>query len=172
MSSQRRSILRGFVPSCEIFKMINWAGSAAGLVPELVAALERAVGAYEAATGPAPVTVTSGHRTLWRQAELMASLTPAQLDALYGRHGEPEYLPPLKALWAAGVPPHPTAVYAILAKRRAGYISSHLYGAAVDLAVEGLVDAARLSRLLEAEGFTVLDERDAGLPCLHATFRA
>ena len=42
--------------------MINWAGSAAGL---------------------------------------MAALTPAQLDALYGRHGEPSYLPPLKALWLA-----------------------------------------------------------------------
>lgn len=153
--------------------MINWAGSAAGLNPELLAALERAVGAYEAATGPATVTVTNGRRTLRRQAELMAAMTPAQLDALYARHGEPEYLPPLKALRAAaGGPPDPAAVYAVLAKRREGYISSHLYGAAVDLAVEGLADAARLTRLLEAEGFTVLDERDAGIPCLHAAFRA
>lgn len=158
---------------CEKTKMINWAGSAAGLVPELVAALERAVGAYEVATGLATVTVTSGRRTLRRQAELMAAMPPAQLDALYGRHGEPSYLPPLKELWrTAGGSPDPAAVYDILATRRDGYISSHLYGAAVDLAVEGLADAACLTRLLEAEGFTVLDERDAGIPCLHATFRA
>lgn len=81
--------------------MVNWACSATGLAPELVAALERAATAYDATAGPAAVTVTSGRRTLRRQAELMAALTPAQLDALYGRHGEPSYLPPLKALWLA-----------------------------------------------------------------------
>ena len=151
--------------------MLDWACSTLGLAPELVAALERAAAAY-AAAGHGAVTVTSGRRTLRRQAELMAAMTPAQLDTLYGRHGEPEYLPPLKALWAAiGGPPDPAAVYDVLAGRREGYISSHLYGAAVDLAVEGLANAACLTRLLEAEGFTVLDERDAGIPCLHATFR-
>ena len=62
-------------------------------------------------------------------------------------------------------------VYDILRHRQEGYISAHLFGAAVDLATAGIADLDGLKKVLADHGFSTLDERDAGLACLHCRFR-
>jgi hypothetical protein len=65
----------------------------------------------------------------------------------------------------------PTAdeVYHILRTRESGYISSHLYGGAIDIASRSVQDMATLRAQLARHNFRTLDERSHGIACLHAT---
>lgn len=150
--------------------LLIWDCASCHLHVALLTALERAARAYHARTD-LPVRVTSGWRSLQQQAELMSRMSRRQLLQLYGRNGMPDYLNTILARLDRQPPPAPSELYDILCKRQEGYVSAHLCGAAVDLASEA-ADTTALRTLLEREGFAVLDERDAGIPCLHARLTA
>ena len=150
--------------------MTTWECAKYGLDPQLMAALEAAADAYRAATGGG-LRVTSGRRTLRKQAELMAAMTDQQLSALYAAHGLPDYITAILTERGRRTLTEDD-VCGILRNRKEGYISAHLFGAAVDLATDGVADLDGLKRILGEHGFSTLDERDAGLPCLHCRFLA
>ena len=119
------------------------------------------------------LVVTSARRTLRHTAELMAKFTPAQLEALYCRNGYPSYIREMvSAIQAKGRSLTEEEAYAILAHRTEGYVSAHLYGAALDIRSTGLQDSALLRSLLETAGFRTLDETECGINCIHATYKA
>ena len=149
---------------------IDWRCSPEGLDGGLLAALARVADEYGAETGR-PVVITSGARTLQRQAELMAQFSQAQLEGMYCRHGYPGYIRQIVNARDAGDGTlGAEGTYEILRNRDGGFISSHLCGAAVDISPSG-ADVGLLKRLLEQNGFTCLDERSLGVNCIHATFR-
>jgi hypothetical protein len=149
---------------------IVWDCSRQGLPHALLQDLCRAVDAYAAETGDNAVTITSGHRTLRRQAELMAAFSQDQLMGLYGRHGTPSYVTAIAEFRNTnGRAPTADEVYRILRHRRDGYISSHLYGGAVDIASRSVQNMAALRAQLAQHNFRTLDERSQGIACLHAT---
>lgn len=140
-----------------------------GLAPVALEAASRAAAEYTRLT-TARVTVTSAARTLYHTAELMAAFTLAQLEGMYCRHGYPQYIAAMRdAMAAAGRPLTPAETYAILRDRTEGYISSHLYGAALDFATDALTKPALLASLLHSVGFKTLDENSLGIHCLHAS---
>lgn len=147
-----------------------WQCPREGLAPRLMCDLDRAVEAYAEATGDEAIVITSGRRTLRRQAELMAVFSQEQLVALYGRHGMPCYVQSIGEFREReGRDPTADEVYDILRTRESGYISDHLYGGAVDIASSSVQDIAALRTCLQEHGFRVLDERDQGIACLHAS---
>jgi len=147
-----------------------WNCSAEGLDPELATALRAAAAAWVSESGE-PLVINSGARTLRRQAELMADMTQQQLEGMYCRQGYPSYISAiLRARRQNRGSLDADGTYAILCERASGYISSHLCGAAVDISPTGC-DVGRLRALLDAHGFTTLDERNLGVNCLHATYR-
>jgi len=148
------------------FGMIVWECSAHDLKTELIEQLEKVAAAYAAATGE-PLRVLSGRRTLQRQAELMAGMNDTQLLGLYARQGTPDYITCILKLRAGGLAPTAAQLLDILRQRKEGFVSSHLFGAAVDLAPD-CADLGLLKSLLRGHGFGILDERDQGLNCLHA----
>ncbi|OGV62355.1 MAG: hypothetical protein A3K19_15900 [Lentisphaerae bacterium RIFOXYB12_FULL_65_16] len=151
---------------------ILWECNRSALLPALVADLERAAAEY-AGRSEEPVRVISGARTLRRQAELMAPMTPEQLEALYCRNGYPQYIRDLVAIRGHDGAVTASQAYEVLIQRTEGYVSAHLSGAAVDLAVpQDDAHVAFLKELLARHGFNVLDERSAGIPCIHATHTA
>ena len=82
---------------------------------------------------------------------------------MYCRNGYPDYIRTIKSsMEQLHRRLTPEETYEILKKRQEGYISTHLFGGAVDIAAEGLKDKPLLIRLLQAEGFTTLDETDLG----------
>ncbi len=114
--------------------------------------------------------VTSARRTLKHTAFLMSAFTVEQLEGMYCRNGYPDYIRTMKsAMERLKRKLTPEETYDILKNRQEGFISSHLFGGAVDIAVEGLSDKSLLTRLLHAEGFTTLDETDLGILCIHAS---
>ncbi|OQC15654.1 MAG: hypothetical protein BWX73_01228 [Lentisphaerae bacterium ADurb.Bin082] len=142
----------------------------AALRPEVLAALTAAATAYQRQTGQA-ITVTSAGRTLRHCAELMAAFNREQLEAMYCRRGYPDYIRQLvAAAEAKQAPLSADEAYDILRQRREGYISYHLFGAAVDIATKDLHDAKRLTEILTSCGFAVSDETHLGIPCLHASY--
>jgi hypothetical protein len=139
------------------------------LQPALLADLRRAAREYVRSCRE-PLRVVSGARTLRRQAELMAAMTPDQLEALYCRNGYPQYIRDLIAIHGRCGAVTPDQAHDVLSNRTEGYVSAHLSGAAVDLGVpRSDAHAALLRSILERHGFSVLDERSAGIPCIHAT---
>lgn len=147
-----------------------WECSREGLAAELLRDLEDAVAAYAAESGDPSVTITSGRRTLRRQAELMAAFSQEQLVGLYGRHGMPDYIQSIGDFREReGRDPTADEVNEILRNRQAGYISDHLYGAAVDIASSSVEDVELLRRHLHAHGFRTIDERVHGIACIHAS---
>jgi hypothetical protein len=149
---------------------INWDCSRKGLPRPLLRDLCHAVDAYVSETGDEAVTVTSGHRTLRRQAELMAAFSQDQLMGLYGRHGTPCYVAAIGEFRKEkGHAPNADEVYRILRDRESGYISSHLYGGAIDIATRTVQNIDALRAQLKQHGFRTLDERSQGIACLHAT---
>jgi hypothetical protein len=89
---------------------------------------------------------------------------------MYCRNGYPSYVRDLVAARQKAGALTEDDAYRILRTRTEGYISSHLYGAAVDISSVG-VDVALLKRLLQEQGFRTLDERNLGIQCIHATYR-
>lgn len=147
-----------------------WECPQAGLAAAVVRDLEDAVAAYAGESGDESVTVTSGRRTLRRQAELMADFSQEQLVALYGRNGMPVYIQSIGDFREReGRDPTADEVYEILRQRESGYISDHLYGAAVDIATSSVEDVELLRQHLHASGFRTLDERAQGIACIHAS---
>ncbi len=125
--------------------------------------------AYSRRTGQR-LEVTSAHRTLRHTAALMADFTQEQLEGMYCRNGYPSYIRQLvQARATAGRMLTAEETYRILRERTEGYISSHLYGAALDVATDGLADRPLLIRLLEQHRFRTLDETSLGVRCVHAT---
>lgn len=123
-------------------------------------------------TGQKP-TITSARRTLRRCAELMSGFTVAQLEGMYCRNGYPSYIRSIAdAVAKLDRNLTPDEVYNILCNRTEGYISAHLYGAAIDIASDGLVDAPLLQRLMSENGFRVLNEVDLGIHCIHGTYKS
>jgi hypothetical protein len=168
MASRRGSALSGASDGGALL----WDCPQRGLAPTLVRALEAAA-AELCAAGHPPLRVASGRRTLRRQAELMAAMTPAQLRGLYARNGTPDYVERLLAFPARhGRAPSAADAYAILRTRREGFISAHLCGAAVDLEPPAAPAAEAVRACLERHGFELLDERSVGIACLHARLRA
>ena len=153
------------IPLLRPWPALCWHGFRDGLHPVLVTAVEQAAADYFQRFRTR-LHATSGRRTLRHQARLMADMTADQLTGLYARRGIPDYIARILVLHEAGAPVTQRQVYAILAGRREGYISAHLYGGAVDLDAEN-VRAEPLRTLLEARGLSVLDEQSAGIPCLH-----
>jgi hypothetical protein len=148
-----------------------WNCSCDGLHDALLKALQEVAAEYAVETGQ-PIVVNSGARTLRRQAELMAEMTQGQLEGMYCRRGYPSYVSSIIAARRRNrAAVDAEAVYRILRQRGEGYISSHLFGAAVDVSPSG-ADVSLLRTLLEGHGFTTLDERDLGVNCLHATYNA
>ncbi len=150
--------------------ILVWNCSRDGLAPVLLRDLDAAMADYAEATGDEAVVVTSGRRTLRRQAELMADFSQDQLVGLYGRHGMPCYVQSIGEFrQREGRDPNADEVYEILRTRESGYISDHLYGGAVDIASSSVQNIAALRTCLQEHGFRVLDERDQGIACLHAS---
>jgi hypothetical protein len=148
---------------------IVWRASMDGLHPRLLRALSRVAQQYRDRAG-SPIVVTSGRRSLRRQAQLMADMSREQLEGMYCRNGYPSYVRDLVAARQKAGALTEDDAYRILRTRTEGYISSHLYGAAVDISSVG-VDVALLKRLLQEQGFRTLDERNLGIQCIHATYR-
>jgi len=114
--------------------------------------------------------VTSARRTLKHTALLMSAFTIEQLEGMYCRNGYPDYIRTMKsAMEHLQRKLTPEETYDILKNRQEGFISSHLFGGAIDIAVEGLADKNLLTHLLHAEGFSTLDETDLGVLCIHAS---
>jgi hypothetical protein len=152
---------------------IVWDCSRQGLSRDLLIDLNRAMDAYAEETGDDRVTITSGRRTLRHQAKLMANFTQDQLMGMYGRHGTPSYVQAIGEFrQGKGRSPDADEVYEILRTRESGYISSHLYGGAIDIASRSVQDIPALRAQLAKHGFRTLDERDQGIACLHATHLA
>lgn len=150
--------------------VLVWDCPREGLAPQLLHDLGQAVKAYAAETGDETVVVTSGRRTLRRQAELMAAFSQEQLLALYGRQGTPCYVQSIGELrQREGRDPTADEVYEILRTRPDGYISDHLYGGAVDIAANSVQDIDALRACLRQQGFRTLDERDQGIACIHVS---
>jgi len=147
-----------------------WKCSAEGLHEGLLTALRDVAAEYAAETGQ-PLVINSGARTLRRQAELMSAMSRGQIEGMYCRQGYPSYV---QRILNARQLNHGTldaeTTYTILRNRDDGFISSHLFGAAVDVSPTGS-NVALLRKLLTRHGFTTLDERQLGINCLHATYR-
>jgi hypothetical protein len=154
-------------PAEDALPSLVWECSTDGLIPALRDAVEAAVAAY-AVAGTGCVRVTSAMRSLRAQARLMAGMTPEQWQRLYAANGMPDYIAALLEHSRRHGPPDPDQVYRILCARREGYISAHLFGAALDIAAVGL-DVTALQAVLRDRGLRVLDETDAGIPCLHVS---
>jgi len=148
--------------------MIDWQCDSAGLKPEMVAALERVASEYFRQCAK-PLRITSGRRSLRRQAELMSGMNREQLVSLYGAKGIPDYIQALCQILDRGDKLTPDNAYDVLTHRQEGYISRHLFGAAVDLDPAEM-KSILLRHLLEEHGFTTLDEREFGLACVHAAW--
>jgi len=146
---------------------IEWNGCRAGVDPALVQAVERAARVWSAEIGR-PVEVASGVRTLRRQAELMAAMSDAQLHGLYSAGGVPDYVRRICELRSPDGTISAARVYDVLRQRHGGYVSRHLFGAAVDLAVPQIAVPELVDALLQ-QGLAVLDERDRGIHCLHVS---
>ena len=149
---------------------IVWECRQDGLAGMLLRDLDRAVDAYVNESGDETVTITSGRRSLRHQARLMAAFSQEQLMGMYGRNGTPGYIEAIGNL-RQEKQRDPTAdeVYGILRTRDSGFISSHLYGGAVDIASSTVQDIPALRAQLAACGFRTLDERSLGINCIHAT---
>ncbi len=140
-----------------------------GLEPIVLEAFTHVAQEYLRRTGTRLV-VTSAKRTLRHTAFLMAGFTIEQLEGMYCRNGYPDYIRSIMTLMEQlhrRLTQEET--YEILKNRQEGFISSHLFGGAVDIAAEGLKDKLLLTHLLQAEGFTTLDETDLGVFCIHAS---
>ncbi|MGN0867295.1 MAG: hypothetical protein ACI4SG_06435 [Oligosphaeraceae bacterium] len=136
------------------------------LDPVLRRKLEAAYQSYaRACPGEPPWRITSGRRTLRQQGEEMAAMTPEQLRQLYGRNGVPSYVEEL----IQAMPLTPEKAYRILARRKEGYISRHLFGAAVDVAADSVRQGEAMRQVLQDQGLVLLDERTQGIPCLHVS---
>ena len=143
----------------------------AGLAPIVRTSLDIAAAEYAVVTGER-ITVTSARRTLRHTASLMAGFSQEQLEGMYCRNGYPSYIRQIVQERASkGRMLTTDETYRILANRSEGYISSHLSGAAVDIATNGLKDKQLLREILERHDFTTLDETSLGIPCLHATHK-
>ena len=117
--------------------------------------------------------ISSARRSLRHCARLMCAFDKGQLEAMYCRNGYPSYISEMvDAMEAKGRLLTEEEAYQILRNRSEGYVSAHLYGAAIDIASDGLADKALLKELLEEAGFRVLDETDMGVRCIHATYRS
>ena len=143
----------------------------AGLAPQVVADFSTAAERYTSETGQRLI-VTSARRSLRHCASLMAAMSIEQLEGMYCRNGYPDYIRSMKdAMLNLGRKLTPDEAYEILRNRGEGYISAHLFGAALDVASEGLKDGALLERLLESCNFTVLNETSLGVNCIHASHK-
>lgn len=140
-----------------------------GLSPQVLADFCAVAEEYTEATGQRLV-VTSARRTLRHSASLMAAMSIGQLEGMYCRNGYPDYIQSMKDEMARlGRNLTADEAYEILKNRREGFISSHLFGAALDVASEGLKDASLLEALLAKHGFNVLNETSLGVKCIHAS---
>lgn len=153
----------------DILKLACGAEAFEALHPALQKALRTAAEDYTAAVPEdLPLVITSAMRTLRRQAELMAEMTPEQLRAMYCSGGTPSYIEQICNAYPADA----DTVHRILEQRTEGYISKHLYGLAADIATEGLSRPQLLREKLLANGAAaVLDERDMGIQCFHVSWK-
>ena len=143
----------------------------AGLAPQAIADFCTAAEKYTAATGQR-LTVTSARRTLRHCASLMAAMSIEQLEGMYCRNGYPDYIQTMKdAMQRLGRNLTDDETYEILRNRREGYISAHLFGAAIDVASANLQDADLLEQILASCNFSVLNETSLGVNCIHASHK-
>ena len=143
----------------------------AGLAPQVVADFTAAAEKYTAATGQRLV-VTSARRSLRHCASLMAAMSIEQLEGMYCRNGYPDYILSMKeAMQKLGRNLTDDEAYDILKNRGEGFISAHLFGAALDVASEGLEDEALLEKILASFNFNVLNETSLGIKCIHASHK-
>ena len=140
------------------------------LKPGVLDAFIECAAKYRASTGQT-LEVTSARRSLRHCAKLMNALSKEQLEAMYCRNGYPSYIRELlSSRNEKGSQLTDEEAYQILCNRSEGYISAHLYGAALDIASEGLLNKALLLELLKTAGFRTLDETDLGICCIHASY--
>lgn len=140
------------------------------LKPGVLEAFSECAKQYRTQTGQT-LEITSARRSLKHCAQLMNAFSKEQLEAMYCRNGYPSYIRDIvQTRSKAGRPLTDEEAYQILCNRSEGYISAHLYGAAIDIASEGLADKALLMELLAKAGFRTLDETNMGIRCIHATF--
>ena len=140
------------------------------LKPGVLGAFAECAKQYCTTTGQT-LEITSARRSLRHCAQLMNAFSKEQLEAMYCRNGYPSYIRDIvQARSKMGRALTDDEAYQILCNRSEGYISAHLYGAAIDIASEGLADKALLLELLAKAGFRTLDETNLGIRCIHATF--
>ena len=140
------------------------------LKPGVIEAFVECAKQYRTKTGQT-LEITSARRSLRHCAQLMNAFSKEQLEAMYCRNGYPSYIRDIvQARDKMGRALTDDEAYQILCHRSEGYISAHLYGAAIDIASEGLADKALLLELLAKAGFRTLDETNLGIRCIHATF--
>ena len=140
------------------------------LKPGVLEAFAKCAEQYRARTSQA-LEITSAVRSLRHCAQLMNQFSKEQLEAMYCRNGYPGYIRDIvQARERLGRPLSDEEAYQMLRNRGEGYISAHLYGAAIDIAAENLRDKALLLELLANAGFRTLDETNMGICCIHATF--
>lgn len=93
----------------------------------------------------------------------MAAMSAEQLRGLYCNGGIPSYVEEL----IQNMPLTPEKALVVLANRTEGYISKHLFGAAVDLAPASIQDHELFRNIIAQQGLRLLDERQNGIPCFH-----
>ena len=143
-------------------KLLKFDCSPEGLDSRLLDALYKAAKKYYKEYKE-PFVITSGKRSLRKQAELMAAFSLKQLEAMYCRNGYPDYIRRIAEL------PEPFSaddVYRILALRSSGFISKHLTGWAVDISPV-LKAPMKARKALKDADLTVLDETEFGVKCFH-----
>jgi hypothetical protein len=141
-----------------------------GLKAQVYEAFCQVAQAYYLQTGE-KLHVTSARRSLHHCAQLMAAMSPEQLQGMYCSRGTPDYIQSIfDAQKEQDEPLSTEQVYKILQNRKAGYISWHLVGAAIDISSK-VTDLDLLKKLLQENNFRYLDERVYGIACLHATYK-
>ena len=139
-----------------------------GLHKHLTEEVEKAAEVYYAFFGRS-FKVTSGFRTLEKQAELMAEFSQEQLESLYGR--DAQYIVSIKKLREEKQNEKITAtdIYNILKNRDRGFVTRHICGLALDIAYDGQFSPAIIELLKNCKDFKVLDESNIDNNCIHVS---
>jgi putative peptidoglycan binding protein len=108
-----------------------------------------------------PITITSGKRTLLKQAELMAVMSDKDL----GMYGKDNYVAEIKALDKKERTPK--KVEEILAKwvKKGSFVSRHLQGRAIDISAQGGFKWSSAEKIAKEVGLKVKQEE--GRDCFH-----
>jgi len=122
--------------------------------------LQKKVKLFAAKFGP--ITISSGKRTIKKQAELMAPMSDSDLDMYNARSA---YVRQIKALPKSERTVAKVEEILNEAKSKGSRISWHIVGKAVDISAKGSFDWSKAKRIASEVGLTYKDERSRN--CFH-----